>query len=325
MFKKWKTLNKKEKMQHIVKYVFVILGTLIISFAGIAFLLPTNINSGGLSGIGIIFTSVFGLTEATKEFVYNMVTLGATVIFWVIGLIFLGKDFALKTLLSSIVFPIGNALFTYVPGVADFTSSIYDLFVGIGNTPTTGDLILLSAFGGTFMGFGISMTFIAGGSSGGVDVLSILLEKYAHIKESIGVLLVDGTIIGTGVIISLIQKDQVLLRASMCGIVTAVLAAIIVELMYISTQQSYQADIISDKWEDISAYAQDELKRGATIINVKGGYKQEDRIVLRVVFGATQYHQLKAFIAKVDPKAFVTFTRTNATFGEGFLSHKKGK
>lgn len=322
MFNKWKAFTKKQKANQIFKYLLVILGTLVLAFGGAAFLVPTNINSGGLSGIAIVIKILAPVTPEQEIYVYNISIIALSVIFWLLGLIFIGKDFAFKSLLSSIIYPLGTALFTLVPGVKDFTNSIYTIFCQGTEVLTTGDLVLLGAFGGTFVGFGVSATFLAGGSSGGVDVLSILLEKYAHVKESIGVLLVDGCIIATGIIISLVTKDTSLLKASMSGIVTAIISAIIIELMFISVQHSYQADIISDKWEDISKYVQDVLGRGATIIRVSGGYKSDERIILRVVFDATQYRQLRQYIAEIDPKAFVTYTKTNATFGEGFKNHR---
>ena len=323
MFKKWKTLSKHEKRSEIIKWIFIVIGTMLISFSGVAFLVPTNINSGGLSGIGIVVIAFVNLPEDAKMILYNVVTFGASVIFWVLGLIFMGKDFAFKTLLSTIVYPLANAFFSLVPGVKDAVASIYTLFLNGVTIPTTGDLLLLGIFGGGVMGAGISMTFLAGGSSGGVDVLSFLLQKYVHIKKSFAVLIVDGVIIGSGIITALIRQDAALLKASMTGIITSIVLALVVELLYVSTQRSYQADIISDKWEDISKFAQDVLKRGATVIEAKGGYKGDDRVVLRVVFDATQYPQLRSYISKVDPKAFVTVSRTNATYGEGFISHKK--
>ena len=99
------------------------------------------------------------------------------------------------------------------------------------------------------------------------------------------------------------------------------MSAIIIEVIYIGSQTSYQVDIISDKWEEISQYAQDVLGHGATIIHAKGGYKGDDRIILRIVFKKREYSKIRSYIAHVDPKAFVTYTQTNAVFGEGFRSH----
>ena len=100
------------------------------------------------------------------------------------------------------------------------------------------------------------------------------------------------------------------------------MSAILIEVIYIGSQSAYQADIISDKWEEISKYALIELDRGTTIIRAEGGYKGDERVILRIVFDKRQHNKIREFIAKIDPHAFVTYTRTNAVFGEGFKSHK---
>ena len=106
---------------------------------------------------------------------------------------------------------------------------------------------------------------------------------------------------------------------------TSFVTAVLIEIVYIKGQTAYQVDIISEKWEVISRYAQDELERGATIIRAEGGYKGEERVILRVVFDQRQYEKIREYIATVDPKAFVTFTQTNAVFGEGFKNNRKIK
>ena len=88
---------------------------------------------------------------------------------------------------------------------------------------------------------------------------------------------------------------------------------------------SYQADIISSENEQISRFAQDELGRGATIISAKGGYKGDDRPILRIVIPKMQYEKLRDYVASIDPNAFMTLTRTNDVFGEGFTQNASKK
>ena len=94
-----------------------------------------------------------------------------------------------------------------------------------------------------------------------------------------------------------------------------------IDIIYIAFLTVFQVDVISKEWNTISKYAQDKLGRGATIISAQGGYHGDERIILRIVFEKRQYNKIRTFISKVDPKAFVTFTRTNAVFGEGFRPH----
>jgi len=312
--------TKKEWSKLLLKTFIVIIGTILVAFGNVAFLVPLDINAGGLSGIAII-ARVFVQNEANKVLVYNLIISIASVILWLIGLFFVGKDFAIKTLVATIVFPAANWLFTACPGISDSIIKFGNLVKEGAGGPTAGNFLIASVFGGFFVGFGVAVTFIGGGSTGGVDVITFLFEKYLRIKQSIASFLVDGSIIVIGLITFLI-KDNSYLMPCLSGIISAFITALVIEIVYIGSQTSYQVDVISDKWEEISKFAQDELGRGATIITAKGGYQGADRPILRIVFDRRQYNKIRSFIAKVDPKAFVTYTRTNAVFGEGFKAHR---
>ena len=309
---KWrlKTMSNKV-LRQIQNYFLVIVGTFFLSFGSVIFLSKSNIVAGGLSGIGVI------INHYTPIDVYDYVVGALTVIFWVLGLIFIGKDLAIKTLLSSLLYIGFTFLFNRVP----FFDDLAKIFAGTqdGGVPQVGNLILCGVFAGVFVGGGVAITFLGGGSTGGVDIIQLILKKYTGLKESISSFVIDAVIIVAGMIC--IQNWI----PALCGIITAFVAAGIIEGIYIRNQTSYQVDIISDHWQEISAYAQDVLERGATIIRAEGGYKGEERVILRVVFDKMQYEKIKNFIASVDPKAFVTFTQTNAVYGEGFAKNRKKK
>ena len=298
-------MNKKRVLKLVNNYVAIVLGTFLLSFGSVIFLTKAELVAGGVSGIAIIIQH-FVVDIA----IYDYLVAGFTVLFWLIGLIFLGKDFALKTALSSLLY-IG---FTFLFKRVQFFDNLALTFAG---KQDAGNLILCGIFGGVFIGGGVAITFLGGGSSGGIDVLQLLLSKYTGIKESVSGFLIDGIIILVGMF------SMQLWVQSLCGILSSFVTAALIEIVYIKNQTAYQVDIISDKWEEISRYAQDELERGATIIHAQGGYKGEERVILRVVFDRFQYEKIKKYIASVDPKAFVTYTQTNAVFGEGFKKHTK--
>ncbi len=297
-------MDKKLVLKQVSNYVAVILGTFLLAFGSVIFLTKAELVAGGISGIAIIIQHFVDLA------IYDYLVAGLTVFFWLLGLIFLGKDFALKTALSSALY-IG---FTFLFKRVVFFDELATTFAG---EQLAGNLILCGIFGGVFIGGGVALTFLGGGSSGGVDVVQILLSKYTGIKESLSGFLIDGVIILIGMV------AMRLWIPSLCGILSSFMTAVLIEIVYIKNQTAYQVDIISDKWQEISRYAQDELERGATIIRAEGGYKGEERVILRVVFDKLQYEKIKRYIASVDPKAFVTYTQTNAVFGEGFKKHSK--
>ena len=311
-------MGNKRVIRQISNYIAVVLGTFLLAFGSVIFLEKSNLVAGGVSGIAIIVQHAIrlGLGDMTIR-VYDYIVYGLMVIFWVLGLIFLGKDFALKTLLSSVLYIGFTALFFRV----QFFDQLADKFAGLDldENARAGNLILCGVFGGVFVGGGVALTFVGGGSTGGVDVLQILMAKYWRIKESVGGFLLDAVVIVVGMGVM-----QMWIPA-LCGILSSFVVSVLIEIVYIKGQTAYQVDIISDKWEEISKYAQDELERGATIIHAEGGYKGEERVILRVVFDQRQYEKIREYIASVDPKAFVTFTQTNAVFGEGFKNNRKIK
>ena len=302
---KW---NKQFIMKRISYDVAIVIGSILLAFGTVIFLNKLEIVAGGLSGIGVIIQSFFPESK-----IIDIVVSALTVILWFIGLFLIGKDFALKTLLASVSYPIFFTLFTRVQFFDDFATDI----AGNGDV---GHLLLCAIFGGILIGSGVAITFLGGGSTGGVDVLIFILEKYARIKESIGSFLIDASIVFGGLICFAVRGMSII--PSLCGILSAFITATMIEAIYAGAQTAYQFDIISNKWEEISRYAQDSLGRGATIIHAEGGYKGDERIILRVVIDRTQYSKMRNFLAKTDPSAFITVSRTNATYGEGFKINK---
>lgn len=297
-------MTKKQLLKYVNNYVAVIIGTFLLAFGSVIFLTEPELVAGGISGIAII------IQHFVEYEIYDYIVAGLTVFFWLIGLIFVGKDFAWKTLLSSVLY-VG---FTFLFKRVGFFTDLAKQFAG---DKQAGNLILCAIFGGVFVGGGVAITFLGGGSTGGVDVLQVMGSKYLRIKESISSFVVDAIVIVIG------MATMQMWVPALCGILSSFVTAVLIEIVYIRNQTAYQVDIISDKWEEISRYAQDELERGATIIRAQGGYKGDERVILRVVFDKRQYEKIRAYIAKVDPTAFITFTQTNAVFGEGFKKNKK--
>ena len=312
--------NKKEWLTAIYRILLVLLGTFLVAFGNVGFLAPLDVNAGGLNGIAIIVRH-FVKDESMKLLAYNLVVDVAAVVFWVIGLIFIGKEFAIKTLVASIAFPVATWFFSACPGVAGLTAKLGELITYTGNGPTAGNFLMAAIFGGVFVGTGVAITFVGGGSTGGVDTLVFIFEKYLKIKQSIAAFIVDGSIIVTGLCV-LLPSDAAFLLPCLSGIISSFVSSACIEFIYIGSQTSYQVDIISDKWEEISKYVQNEIGRGTTVIPARGGFHGDDRIILRIVFNKNEYDKIRSYIATIDPKAFVTYTRTNAVFGEGFKSHK---
>lgn len=302
------TYNKKRLIREIKNYIIVAIGTFVLAFGSVIFLSKCELVAGGVSGIAIIVNHFVDIN------VYDYVVAGCTVLFWIVGLIFVGKDFAIKTLFSSTLY-IG---FTFLLNRIPFFDDLATTFAGLDKNSESqvGHFILCGLFGGVFVGAGVAITFLGGGSTGGVDCFQFIAKKYLRIKESITSFVVDGAIIVAGMI------AMKLWIPALCGILSCVMSALLIEVVYIRSQTSFQVDIISEHWKEINDFVQKELDRGTTIIKAEGGYQGDERIILRIVFDRSQYEKLRDFIAIVDPKAFITFTQTNAVYGEGFSNNR---
>ena len=301
MFKNW---TRHDWFCFICNNFLVIIGSFILAIGTGIFLSKLSIVAGGLSGIGIIVQHYVSFQ------ILDIIVWIGTAILWVVGFFTIGKEFSFRTLLSSVAYP---GFLTLVLRV-NYFQNIAEQVAGDGGP---GNILICGLFAGVFIGAGVALTFLGKGSTGGVDTLVFLFAKKTKIKESVWSFIIDGSII----VLSMILVPNQWIN-SLVGILSAFISAMMIEFIYNANVSSYQADIISSKWEDISRYAQDELGRGATIIPVKGGYRHEDRIMLRVVLEKRQVEALRKYIAEVDPKAFVTYSQTKAVYGEGFKDHK---
>lgn len=300
--------TRQQWFSFICNNFLIIVGSFLLAIGTGVFLTRLSIVSGGIGGIAIIIQHYYSNTQ-----IIDIVVAFLTAILWFVGLIFCGKDFAFKTLLASILYPVFLSIILRNGFFQEISKSISG---GEGSNAPVGNILLCGLFAGVFIGAGVGLTFLGKGSSGGVDVFVFLLAKHTRVKESIWSFVIDGTVIFLSMI--LIPGNWI---NSLVGILSAFVTAMMVEFTYNSNVSSLQADIISDHWEEISRFAQDELGRGATIIHAQGGYKGDERIILRVVFEKRQTDRLVKFIAKVDPHAFVTYTQTRAVYGEGFKQH----
>lgn len=301
MFKK---PTKMQVFSFICNNTLVLIGAFFLAIASSIFLVKLNIVAGGLSGIAIIIQHYVDFP------IIDIVVWSLSAVLWIVGWFTCGKEFSLRTLLSTIAYPGFLTLMMRV----NYFQNIATQIAGDGST---GNILLCGLFAGVFIGAGVALTFLGKGSTGGVDVVIYLLAKHTKLKESIWSFIVDGSII----VLSMILIPHQWIN-SLVGIISAFIAALMIDFIYNSNISSYQADVISDHWEEISRFAQDVLGRGATIIHAEGGYKGETRIIVRIVFEKRQFDKLRKYIASVDPKAFVTYTQTKAVYGEGFTEHK---
>ncbi len=271
----------------------VILGNVILAFGVTAFILPNDVLTGGLAGIAVALEPIFHL-EPTL--VINVMT----VLLFFVGLLFLGKRFAVKTLVSSICYPLLISLFSWIIDTR-FPPGYFVM-----------DRYLATIYGGILMGCGVGLIFRCGASSGGMDIPPLVLHKYTHLPLSTLVLITDALTVLLGVAAYGFQ-------AALVGIISVFLSSVAIDKMLtLGAIKSKNCMIISERYEEMLAFIHQELYRGTTILQGRGGFTKEHRPVIMVVVSKKQYPMLEHEVLRVDPNAFIIVTDTDEVHGLGF-------
>ena len=287
------------------KYVFVIIGTLILSFGTALFIIPFDLVVGGISSIAIIISKVLPLEWLSIDILIGIISWSL----FFIGFVCLGKNFAMKTLISTIVYPIGISLF----------SKLYDpqllggLFCLDQSQYSEIAILLASLFGGLLIGAGCAITFLGGGSTGGVDIFAFILCKmFKKLRSSVVIFCIDAVTILLGLFII---KDLVI---SLLGITSAFVSAIAVDKIFLGGNKAFIAQIVSDHYETINEAIASKLERTTTIMDITGGYTKQAKKMLMVSFTMNQYNELLSIIHQTDKNAFVTVHQAHEISGEGW-------
>lgn len=319
-----KKFTKQDLKSTAKNILLVIVGTIILSIGTSIFLLPFDLVTGGVAGYSIVISNTIQMLPADilKLIPVDLITTETiiTVLTWVmffLGLIFLGRNFAMKTLISTIVYPIGVAIFSslirenFLNGF--FNLSTYDRSIG---------LILATVFSGVFIGLGCALSFMGGGSTGGVDVIAFIICKiFKRLRSSVVIFVVDASAILFGMFVI---KD---FSISLMGIVSAFIAAYVIDRVFIGGQSAFVAHIVTSKPKEINRLVIEKLDRTSTIMDVTGGYSGEGKKMLMVSFTMKEYSELMNIINTTDREAFMTINQAHEINGEGWskYEHKKKK
>ncbi len=307
-------LNRAELLLQCKNFALVFIGTLVLGFGCAIFVAPFKLVTGGVTGLSIVIQNIFDIEVVNLPLLGEMKFIDIIIfmITWGLfffGLIFLGKDFALKTLLSTIFYPLSFSLFGLL-----ISPNVLGGFFDIASRPEYASisLIIATLFGGLCIGTGCALTFLGGGSTGGMDILAFMVCKVMkHWKSSTVIFAIDAII----VLMGMFEGNLVV---TLMGIVSAWLAATVIDKIFIGNGQAYTAQIVSDKYEEINLAIRNDIRRTTTMFFATGGYSGQPKTVLSVTFTMRQYADLMTLIKRIDPTAFVSITRAHEINGEGF-------
>ena len=308
---KGKKPTKKEILNWLSRNVMVIIGTIILAFGSAVFLIPFDLVMGGTSGIAVIIKSMFpdGISPEKAEAYVNIAVAVITWSLFFVGLIFLGRDFAAKTLLSTIVYPLAFPLLTKLvsPNV------LGGFFYLQGSEHEELALVFAGVVGGILLGAGCAIAFLGGGTTGGTDIIAFLIGKFfPKLKISQITFFVDFTIILLGVFA---VNDMIL---SGIGVLSAYVSSLVIDKVFLGGKTAYVALIVTTAPEEISRDVIKVLDRTTTIMDCKGAYSGENKNLVMISFTMREYREILSIVNKYDKKAFISVDKAHEVSGEGW-------
>lgn len=297
---------KQSTFWSVVKeYAIITLGLLLYVSAWSVFLLPNNMVGGGVSGMGAIIQYATGFKISYTYFIVNAILL-------VIALKILGKSFGAKTIFAVIV---TTLLFRVLPGIipSDF----------INEFAHENGRLTCALFGGALSGLGIAITFTQGGSSGGTDIIALIINKYRSISPGSIIVSLDVLIISSTLLIPSAGTFGTRLATVIYGFVTSGVFSYTLDLFLNGNKQCVQIMVFSKKYAQIADAITKEAHRGVTAIHSEGWYTHTESEIVTVVARKQESSQILRIIKKVDDTAFVSVGTVSGVFGKGFEQIKK--
>lgn len=278
------SISKKDNIKNTILFL---IGPIITAFGISVFYLPNKIVSGGVSGISTVLYHLAKIPPGLSFAVING-------LFLLISIRVIGRSFVLKTLVGAALVSLFVQIFSSFP-------------------PMTNDVILASIFGSLIYGFGIGLTFLSGGSTGGTDILGRLLQHFfPHMKIGKLLLLVDAIVI----ISALIAFREIDL--ALWGIVALFLSTFAVDFLIQKLNISKLAFVVTDKGIEVSKLLVSTSPRGVTIIDVTGAYTMEKKTTLMCALKENEIPEFQRKILEIDSEAFIIFSESQQIVGNGF-------
>lgn len=298
------TKDKIFSKKWLIDYLFIIVGSFILAASFVFFITPHKIVPGGVYGISII---VHYLTEGVFSFWPEGIPVGLFALLIDIPLIIagikiLGPKFGVKTITGSVLTAVFNDLITWFRPVS---------------TPLVEDILLSCVFAGVLAGFGLGLIFKSRATSGGSDIIAMIIGKYTHLPLGRLMIYVDSVI----VLLSLIAFGD--WAIPLYSWIVIYICGRVIDLTMEGTENNKALLIISKAHREIKDKLLLDLDRGGTYLQGVGMFTGEDKQVIYTVVSRREVVILREFISNIDPDAFVTVMDAREILGEGFQSLKQ--
>ncbi len=271
-------------------YSMILIGSFIMAAGFVLFVSPYKMAPGGVYGIAIVLHYVLNLP-------IGLIGLAIDIPLTIIAIRILGPKFGIKTIA-------GFVLLSGWISLLEFTWGYQPL--------VEGDPLLSAIFGGLLIGFGLGLIFRSKASSGGSDIIAMILNKYTGVSVGQLLIVVDATI----VLISLVAFDD--WKIPLYSWIVIFISGKVVDAVIQGVSYDKTCIIISDKPDEIRDRILNDLNRGGTFIPANGMYSGDDKRMIYTVVSRREVAMLQDYIREIDPSAFMTVIDANEIFGDGF-------
>ena len=283
----------------IKEYLLLILGNFIFALGAVMLVEPYGFAPGGTYGLGIVFHHLWGVETEFAALCMDVPLL-------ILGFFILGNRFGIKTIVSTILLPLFMQLLHRVYGYASLIEPNVVELAGYQHQ------IIASIFGGVVYGLGLGMVYRSHATTGGSDIIAMILRKYTHLSMGTSTIIVDGLITLSSVVAF---GDW---KLPMYSWIIIFVESRMIDFILEGPKRAKTLMIITSKSEEIRNFIINDMERGATLIPGKGLYSGEGRDIIYVVLGRREMIRLREIIAKPDPYAFINVIDSAEILGEGF-------
>ena len=295
---------KQKTLKTIWEYIILTIACFIFAMSWEGFMIPNGMSAGGMMGLcTVIQYATGGFLQAQHLYI----VINALLI--LVAVIAMGIGFGFKTIFCIVMSTVAMQILSSVP----WLHSVEGQFFYVKET------VLIPIFAGVLEAVGLGLTIRYGGSTGGTDIVAVMVNKYWPVSLSTVFFISDFVIVG--LLLFLPDKN---FSDACYGLVEIVTFTLMIDMVVGGKKSSYQLMVFSDKYREIADYITMKMERGVTVLRAQGWYTKNEKDVLLILINQKEFPVLSRVIKDLDPKAFMSVSPTHNVYGEGFEEIKAG-
>ena len=297
-------MKKNKALILVWEYITLTLACFVFALAWESFMIPNGMSAGGMMGLCTVLQYATGGAIPAQ---YSYIAINAVLI--IVAVMAMGIGFGFKTIWCIVVSSVAMDLVSRFPMLHAIPGSFFFME----------ERLLIPVVAGVFEAVGLGLVLSYGGSTGGTDIIAVMVNKYWPVSLST-VFLVSDVVI-CSLLLFLPEKNF----SDMCyGLTEVVIFSMVIDLVVGGKRSSYQLLVFSDHYDKIADHIIYKMDRGVTLLKAQGWYTKSDKNVLLILINQAQMAELSKVIKDIDPRAFMSISPTRNVYGEGFEEIKTG-